>query len=173
MKKNIAIVCFDRTLSRMTASLVADQLEMRFFDMREMFEFDHKPNTFKSILNDYGAKYYRQKEGSLLGYASEFENIVYNLDTDCFYKKDLIKKLGKDFLIIYLHISLTLAKNILQKEEYCSYKEKSMYALSKEQLANRIKNIKSVADIEVNATKMTSFKASAEVLRAINKFYGI
>lgn len=173
MKKNIAIICLDRTLSRMTAGLVADQLEMRFFDMRDLFDFDHKPNTFKSILNQYGAKYYRQKEASLLGYASGFENVVYNIDSDCFYKRDLIKKLGKDYLIVYLHINPVLASNIVQKEEYCCFKEKNMYALSKEQLAKRINNMRASADIEVNATKMTSFKASAEVLRAINKFYGI
>ena len=52
MKKNIAIICLDKSMARSTAQLLADQLSMRFFDMRELFEFDHKiqPLTYL-ILN--------------------------------------------------------------------------------------------------------------------------
>ncbi|MBQ8468941.1 MAG: hypothetical protein IJ542_04285 [Clostridia bacterium] len=173
MKKNIAIVCLDRTLSRTTAQLVADQLEMRFFDMREMFEFDHKPNTFKDIVTQYGSKYYRQKEASLMKYASGFENVLLNLDSDCFYKKGLIKALGDSYLIIYLHLNASLASKIADKEEYSCYKEKMMYALSRDQISKRIDNMKDGADIIINASSMSGFKASSEVQRAINKYYGI
>ena len=173
MKKNIAIVCLDKTMARTTSNLVADQLEMRFSDMREMFEFDHKPHTFKDIISEYGSKYYRSQEVSLLKYAAGFENVLLNIDTDCFYKKDIIKNLGDSYLIIYLHLNTGLATKILEKEEYSCYKERMMYSLSKDQITKRIENIKSCADITINVSSMSGFKASSEVQRAINKFYGI
>lgn len=173
MKKNIALVCLDRTMARTTSQLLADELGLRFFDMRELFEFDHKPTTFKQIVTEYGSKYYRDKEESLVGYAQDFENVLYNIDSDCFYKKDMLKKLKKNYLIIYLHINNTLIYNILQKEDYCCYKEKLMYTLSKGKIAKREENIRAVADIEINVSKFSSFKASSEILRAIKKFYGI
>lgn len=173
MKRNIAIICLDRSLSRATAGLVADQLEMRFFDMRDLFVFDHKPRDFKEMITTYGSKYYRKKEDSLLRFASGFENVVYNIDSDCLYKKDLLKKLGTEYLVVYLHLNASLAGRIIEKEEYSCYKEKTMYTLSKDQLIKRIETARANADIEINVSSMSAFKASSEVLRAINKYYGI
>ena len=173
MKKNIAIICLDKAMARSTAQLLADQLTMRFFDMRELFEFDHKPHSFKDMLGDYGITYYRQKELGILKYASDFENIVFNIDSDVLYKKDTLKNLAENFLIIYMHINPALALKIVNKEEYCCYKEKSMYALTKDKLTTRIENVRSQADIEVNVSSSTYFKASSDIMRAIQKYYGI
>ena len=163
----------DRSLSRTTAQLVAAQLDMRFFDMRELFDFDHKPSEFKDIITEQGNKYYRTKEASILKYAATFENVLLNVDSDCLYKKDLLNNLGESFLIIYLHVSSSLIYNILQKEDYSCYKEKVMYALSKDQLAKRVDNARKAAEIEVNVSSCSGFRASAEVIRAIQKYYGI
>lgn len=173
MKKNIAIVCLDKAMSRATAQLVADQLGMRLFDMRELFEFDHKPNTFKEIVTKYGIKYYRDKECSIMKYASDFENILMNLDADVLYKKGTLEKLGESYLIIYLHIPANKAANIMEKEEYSCYKEKSMYLLSKEQVETRISNAKNQCDIEVNISSSSYFTASADCIRAIHKYYNV
>jgi len=173
MKKNIAIICLDRSLARSTAQLVADQLKMRFLDMRDLFVFDHKPSSFKSIINQYGAKYYRSKEASIIRFASDFNNVMFNLDSDCLYKKDMLNKLKDEYLIVYMHINPTLASNIIDKEEYCCYKERTMYALSKDQLSRRIANAKESADIEINASSMSAFKASSQIQRSINKYFGL
>jgi len=173
MKKNIAIICLDKSMARSTSQLLADELGMRFFDMRELFEFDHKPNTFKDLINTYGISYYRQKELSILKYACGFENVVLNADSDCLYKKDTLKDIAKDYLIVYMHISPALATNILQKEEYCCYKEKSMYSMPKEKLLTRVENARAWADIEVNVSSSSYFKASSDIIRAIHRFYNI
>ncbi len=172
-KKNIAIICLDRTMSRATSQLVAAELGIRFFDMRELFEFDHKPKTFKDMITEYGIKYYRQKENDIISYASTFENVLLNVDGDVSCRKDGLKKLKNNYLIIYLHLSATLAYNIGQKEDYSCYKEKTMYAASKEQINKRIKNLREQADIEVSVSSSSSFKASADVIRAIRKYYGV
>ena len=173
MKKNIAIICLDKSLSRSTAQLLADELSMRFFDMRELFEFDHKPHAFKDIINEYGVSYYRQKELSILKYAAGFENVVLNLDSDVLYKKDTLRGLSKDYLIVYMHISPARATNILQKEEYCCYKEKSMYIMPKEKLLTRIDNVRAQLDIEINASSSSYFKATSDIIRAVQKFYNV
>lgn len=173
VKQNIAIICLDKSLSRTTAQLVADQLEMRFFDMRELFDFDHKPRLFKDIITEQGNKYYRAKEVSILKYAATFENILLNVDSDCLYKKDLLNNLGESFLIVYLHVSSSLIYNVLQKEDYSCYKEKVMYAISRDQIAKRVEYARKSADIEVNVSSCSGFKASAEVIRAIQRYYGL
>lgn len=173
MKNNIAIVCLDRAMSRSTAQMLSEQLGMRIFDMRELFEFDHKPSTVKDILIKYGATYFREKNAKILRYAAKFNNVVINVDTDVFYKKNTVNPVKENCLIIYLHISATRVLNIIDKEEYCCYKEKSLYALSKEKLNTRIETIRSQADIEVNVSSSSCFKASADILRAINKFYNV
>ncbi len=173
MKKNIAIICLDKSMARSTAQLLADQLSMRFFDMRELFEFDHKPHSFKDMLVNYGMTYYRQKENSILKYASGFENVVLNIDADILYKKGTLKKIENDYLIVYMHITPNLATNIINKEEYSCYKEKAMYSLTKEKLLTRIENVRAQADIEVNVSSSTYFKASSDIMRAIQKYYNI
>lgn len=173
MKKNIAVICLDKTMARTTSQLLADQLTMRFFDMRELFEFDHKPHTFKEMINTYGVSYYRQKETSILKYASGFENVVLNIDADVLYKKNTLNAISKDYLIVYMHISPALITNILNKEEYSCYKEKSMYSLPKEKLLTRIENVRAQADIEVNVSSSSYFKASGDIIRAIHKYYNI
>ena len=173
MKKNIAIICLDKTMARSTAQLVAEQLSMRMFDMRELFEFDHKPSLFKDLINEYGITYYRQKELKILKYAKDFENIVLNIDPDALYKKDTLKAIKDNYLVIYMHISLPLINNILDKEEYSCYKEKTMYVMPKDKLCGRIDRIREQSDIEVNVSSSSYFKASGDIIRAIQKYYGI
>lgn len=173
MKKNIAIICLDKSVSSSIGQLLADQLEMRFFDMRKLFEFDHKPHTFKDIINQYGISYYRQKELSILGYASGFENVVLNIDSDAVYKKGTLAELASDYLIIYLHISPNRALNILDKEEYCCYKEKSMYVMPKEKLLVRIESMRNQSDIEVNISSSSLQVACKDIIKAIKKFYNL
>ena len=88
-------------------------------------------------------------------------------------KKAQLEAIKKDYLIIYMHINAARATNILQKEEYCCYKEKNMYVLPKEKLLNRIENVRSQADIEVNVSGSSYFKAASDIIRAIHRFYGV
>lgn len=173
MKRNIAIVCLDKSVASSTAKLLADQLNMRYFDMRQLFEFDHKPHTFKDIITNYGISYYRQKELSIMKYASDFENVVLNLDFDVSYKKGTLQSLSNDYLIIFLHISPARATSILAKEDYSCYKEKTMFVMPKEKLQTRIENIRVQADIEVNVSTSSLPKVCKDVMRAINKFYNL
>lgn len=173
MKKNIAIICLDKSVASSVSQFLADQLEMRFFDMRQLFEFDHKPHTFKDIINQYGISYYRQKELSILNYASGFENVVLNLDSDIVYKKDTLSQIASDYLIIYLHISPNRALNILSKEEYCCYREKSMYVLTKDKLLTRIETIRNQADVEVNISSLGLPNLCRETIKSIKKFYNL
>lgn len=160
-------------MARKTSQLLADELSMRFFDMRELFEFDHKPHLFKDMINTYGISYYRQKELSILKYAAGFENVVLNMDSDVLYKKGTLSAISKDYLIVYMHITPARAVSVLEKEEYSCYKEKSMYAMPKEKVLTRIENVRTFADIEINVSSSSYFKASSDIIRAIHKMYNI
>ncbi len=173
MKKNIAIICLDRAMARATAQMLADELKMRMMDMRDLFEFDHKPSTFKELVVSYGSTYYRQKENSIIKYVADFNNIVLNIDSDAFYKKGTISYLKDTYLCIYLFKPIAAIKSIVEKEEYSCFKEKSMYNLTKKQLEARDRNIKEQADIVVDVQSSSYFKASADIIRAIHKYYKI
>ena len=48
-----------------------------------------------------------------------------------------------------------------------------MYVMPKDKLLGKIDNIRSQADIEVNVSSSSYFKASADIIRAIQKYYNI
>ena len=173
MKNNIAIVCLDRSMARATAQLLAEQLDMRMMDMRDLFNFDHKPNTFKQMITTYGSTYYRQKECSIIKYASDFNNIVLIIDSDAFFKKGTLAPIQDNYLTIYMQLPVSKLKSIVEKEEYSCYKEKAMYNLTKKQLETRDQTIRSQSDIIVDVQASSYFKASADIIRAIHKYYKV
>lgn len=173
MKKNIAIVCLDRSMARATSQLLADELGMRMMDIRDLFNFDHKPSTFKQMITTYGSTYYRQKECSIIKYASDFNNIVLKLDSDVFYKKGTLDVLRESYLCVYMYLPLGKVKGIVEKEEYSCFKEKSMYNLTRDQLATRDKTIRDQMDIVVDVAGSSYFKATADIVRAIHKYYKV
>ena len=81
MVQNIAIVGLNRTKVYEVAKLLAEQLDMHFFDSLELFEFDNIPRNLSQMLEEYGEEYYRKKEKGMIGYVSGFTNCVINLES--------------------------------------------------------------------------------------------
>ena len=57
MVQNIAIVGLNRSQAYEVGKLLAEELDMHFFDCLELFEFDNIPRTFPMMLEEFGEKY--------------------------------------------------------------------------------------------------------------------
>ena len=51
MKKNIAIVCQKHDYAKQVAQMLAERLEMNWFDVFDMLLFDDKPHTLEQTIN--------------------------------------------------------------------------------------------------------------------------
>jgi len=171
MIQNLAIVGLDRKQSYEIAKLLAQELDLYFFDCLELFEFDNIPRTFKVMLEDYGQSYFRKKEKSIIGYASSFNNCVINLESGMAENNSNFTKIKKNCLLIYIHSPASVIHRKLQTRKYNSEVEKKFYNISPVKIQKRIKSLKENSDIIVNASFGSSLKIVSEILRKINIYY--
>ena len=80
MKQNLLVVSYDYELSKQIAIKLADVFSMRFFDQKELFEFDHMPMSFREIYSLNGADYVKKKMKSIIGMELDFDNAVFVAD---------------------------------------------------------------------------------------------
>lgn len=173
MVQNIAIVGLNRKQSYEVAKLLAEELDMHFFDCLELFEFDNIPRTLPVMLEEYGEKYYRKKEKGIIKYASGFSETVINLEGGMAELKTNFKSIKQNCLLIYLHVPASKIKSKLSREDYKSKQEKRFFDISMSRLSKRITNLKAGADIIVPASSGSALKLTSEVLRSIKAYYSI
>lgn len=173
MVQNIAIVGLNRSQSYEVGKQLAEELDMHFFDCLELFEFDNIPRSFETMLEEFGEKYYRQKEKGMLKYASGFNECIINLEcgiADSKSKFDIIKS---NCLLIYLHSPASKIKKKLEKAKYTNKYLKKFYNVSIDKVNARIKALKENADIIVPAVQGSSLKICSEILRKIKAYYNV
>ena len=61
MKENMMVICYDYGLSRKISKSLAEFLDMRLFDMLEMFLFDNSPHRLTDVINMSGEEYAAKK----------------------------------------------------------------------------------------------------------------
>jgi len=171
MVQNIAIVGLNRSQAYETAKLLAEELDMHFFDALELFEFDNIPRTFQVLLEEYGEKYYRKKEKGIIGYSSEFSECVLNFEGGVAELKTNIKEIKKNSLLIYLDVNKESLKKTLDNIKYNSLEEKKFYNISLSKIQKRIDNLQACADIVVDANIGSQLKIVSKILRAIKEYY--
>lgn len=171
MVQNIAIVGLNRSQAYETAKLLAEELDMHFFDSLELFEFDNIPRTFQVMLEEYGERYYRKKEKGIIGYSGEFTECVLNFEGGVAELKTNLKEIKKNSLLIYIDVKAETIKNKLEKIKYNSTAEKKFYNIPLSKINKRIDNLKSLADITINANSGSQLKIVSNILRAIKKYY--
>ena len=59
MVNNIMILGINRKVSRQVSEMLAEQLQMHFLDIIELFEFDNIPRSLSDVLGLKGERYYR------------------------------------------------------------------------------------------------------------------
>ena len=99
MRKNILVVCYNYALSRRVASVIAERLDMRCFDMYEMFKFNNAPNTLEDVLAINGKEFVDKKMRGVLKTELDFLGVVFVADFKVLTEnQDLSPLLGGYFL---------------------------------------------------------------------------
>lgn len=173
MVQNIAIVGLNRKQSYEIAKLLAEELDMHFFDCLELFEFDNIPRSFPTMLKAYGEKYYRKKEKGMLKYVAGFCETVIHLESGMAELKTNIKAVKENCLLIYLHVPASKVKCKLDREKYDTKEEKKFFNIPPARIDERIENLKKGADIVILASSGSALKLTSEILRQIKAYYQV
>ena len=173
MVQNIAIVGLNRSQAYEVGKLLAEELDMHFFDCLELFEFDNIPRTFPMMLEEFGEKYYRQKEKGMLKYAAGFNECIINLECGVAESKSKLETVKSNCLLIYLHAPASKIKKKIEKVKYATKYEKKFFDVSLEKVNARIKALKEEADIVVPAIQGSALKLCSEILRKIKAYYNV
>ena len=103
MRKNILVVCYNYALSRRVASVIADRLDMRSFDMHEMFKFNNSPNSLEEVLKINGTDYADKEMRGVIKTEMDFLGVVFVADTKVLMKnQDLFDELKLANNILFL-----------------------------------------------------------------------
>lgn len=173
MVQNIAIVGLNRSQAYEVGKLLAEELDMHFFDCLELFEFDNIPRTFPMMLEEFGEKYYREKEKGMLKYASGFNECIINLECGFADNKSNFGTIKENCLLVYLHIPASKIKKKIEKTKYNTEQEKKFFDVSIETVNARIKALKEGADILVTAQNGSVLKLCSDILRGIKAYYNV
>lgn len=167
MKKNIAIVCQKHDYAKQVAQMLAERLEMNWFDVFDMLLFDDKPHTLEQTINIIGEKNIRKHETSIIKYSVEFSNTIIVCEGGAVECKKNWDYLLKNCLVVYLHCSIDRVLEFNNKIKYNNNKEKAFFLKSKERYLKRIDICKKRADIVVNCTRKSAFLSTSLVIRSI------
>lgn len=171
MVSNIVVLGINRDMTRQVAEILSEQLEMHFLDTIELFEFDNIPRSFSDILKTQGERYFREKEKSLTGYVSSFDNTVIHAESGSVIKSKNIKKFKEHCLIIYIHYPASMIKKILGEKKYDTVELKKFFNISIDRVQRRIGLLKKQSDIVVTGSGKSSLKITSEILRSIDNYY--
>jgi len=134
MKQNMLVVSYDYQLSKSVAKSLAEVFSMRFFDQRELFEFDHVPLSFADTLKQNGIEYIKKKFKSILKMELDFTDSVMACDI-CFADnaEDLFYNINQSNFVIYLKQNTTDAELLsLEKQNFENKEVASFYQMSKD-----------------------------------------
>ena len=175
MKQNLLVTSFDYDISKQVAKELADEFSMRFFDQKELFEFDHLPRTFGDICESFGAEYVKKKFRSILKMELDFDDAVFVSDM-CFVDncEDIFYKIKLSNFVILLKKDIDEEIDWLNKKDIETESEKSLFVHSKEVLKHREKVIETeMADIVVAISNKENTQIVSEIIDRIKEYYSV
>lgn len=170
---NIAIVGLFPEYNNQVASLVAEQLEMYFLDSMAFFEYDLTPYTVGDIIRMNGRDWMRKKENNFIKYVGSFKNTVATYSSRVLLSKMRINILLRNSIVIYLHHDRDRIEKYVKSKIYKTPEDKSFFHLRKADIDRRTALAKQYADLTINVSRFSVFKAMSVVIREIKKIYNI
>lgn len=173
MKQNLLVVSYDYNLSRQIATKLADVFSMRFFDQKELFEFDHIPRSFSEIYALNGIEYVKKKMKSIVKMELEFDNASFAADMsfadNCF---DMFYKIKLSNFVVFLRKDIKTEMDELTKKQYASQEEYEYFCPNENLLKKRELAISfDCCDIEVNISNLSEDEIVKEIEKGIRNFY--
>lgn len=175
MKRNLLVSSYDYELSKQVAKKLADGFSMRFFDQKELFEFDHVPRTLGEVCNEFGIEYVQKKLRSIVKGELDFDDAVMVADLSFIeYCVDLFYKIKLSNFIVFLYKDIEREVDELSFKDYRFDSEKQLFVPDKDKLEQRESAMKlELADIVVDITSKTIDEIVDEIVDKIKNYYSV
>lgn len=171
MRKNILIVCYNYALSRRIASVIAERLDMRSFDMYEMFKFNNMPNTLEDVLSINGKDFVDKKMRGVLKTELDFLGVVFVADMKVLVEnQDLFFQIKESNIVLQLKNDFKTEFAQRENINFMTDAEKEYFSFALDELleAENILETK-LADVVVDINELSYGEIIDKVITSIEK----
>ena len=175
MKRNLLVSSYDYELSRQVAKALAEGFSMRFFDQKELFEFDHIPRSFGAVCEEFGLDYVQKELRTIIKGELEFDDAVLSADMsfadNCV---DLFYKIRLSNFVVFMYKSIDIEMAELSQKAYHCDAEKLLVCPDQDKLEIRENSIKmELADVVVDVASKTIDQIVDEIVDKIKNYYSV
>jgi len=142
MKENLMVICYDYGLSRRISNSLAEFLEMRLFDMLEMFIFNNAPYKLTDVINKSGIDYANKEMRGVLKTELDLSGVVFAAEPKMLgLNQDLYEKLKECNLTLFLKRNYRNDFLFRENMAFKSQTDKDFFRLEIHALTENAKNI--------------------------------
>ena len=168
------VICYDYALARRIAGNLAEFLDMRYFDMIDMFNFNNAPYSLIDILKINGSKYVDKKMRSVLKTELDFSGVVFVVEPKVLAKnQDLFQELKTCNLVLFLKRDFKDDFVVREITHFKTDEEKEYFNLQLDELSESgliFQN--SLADIVVDIDNLNYEQIKEKVKQELENFAG-
>lgn len=174
MKENLMVICYDYGLSRRISSSLSDFLEMRLFDMLEMFVFNNAPYKLTDVVNINGIEYANKEMRGVLKTELDLEGVVFAAEPKMLgLNQDLFEKLKECNFILFLKRNYRNDFLFRENMAFKSQVDKDFFKLEIDELTENALNIeKNLADVVVDIDGLNFDQIKEKVLKTLESLVG-
>lgn len=171
MRKNILVVCYNYALSRRIASVIAERLDMRSFDMYEMFKFNNVPNTLEDVLSINGKDFVDKKMRGVLKTELDFLGVVFVADMKVLVEnQDLFFQIKESNIVLQLKNDFKTEFAQRENINFMTDAEKEYFSFALDELLEAEKILETkLADAVVDINELSYGEIIDKVITSIEK----
>ena len=174
MKENLMVVCYDFALARRISVSLSGFLEMRYFDMFDMFRFNNAPHSLSEILKINGMEYAIKEMRSVLKTELDFSGAVFVAEPKMLQlNRDLFERMKESNLVLFLKNDYKSDYVVREKSLFKSEEDKNFFALQIDEVTEIGNDIETnLADLVVNIEGLTYEQIKEKVQNALENYSG-
>ena len=168
------IVCFDYALSRRISKSLSDFLEMRLFDMFEMFVFNNAPHKLTDVIKINGKEYAVKNMRSVLKKELDCSGAVFSAEPKMLgLNQDLFEKIKECNLVLYLKRDYKTEYALREQMPFKSPEDKDFFRLEVDELTEMGITIEeNLADLVVDIDGLNFEQIKEKIIKTLETFAG-
>ena len=174
MKENMMVICYDYGLSRRISKSLSEFLDMRLFDMFEMFSFNNAPHRLTDVIEINGPEYAIKSMRDVLKTELDCSGTVFAAEPKMLgLNQDLFEKIKECNFVLFLKRDY---KNDYVFRENMAFKspvDKEFFRLEIDELAENAVNIENnLADIIIDIDGLSFDQIKEKIIKTLESFAG-
>ncbi|MBR3885351.1 MAG: hypothetical protein IKJ33_02675 [Clostridia bacterium] len=174
MKENMMVICYDYGLSRKISRGLADFLDMRLFDMFEMFVFNNAPYKLTDVITINGIDYANKEMRGVLKTELDLSGVVFAAEPKMLgLNQDLFEKLKENNFVLFLKRNYRNDFIFRENMAFKSQIDKDFFRLEIDELTENAINIENnLADIVIDIDGLNYDQIKEKVIKTLENFAG-